>query len=266
MKRVIKININRFFRFRNISLLVIGIVSMIAYSLVKENEYSFLNPLEYYSFMVGAFLPILFPIIIIIICDLQFSNEIKNRFLVYERFREGDSDFVVSKLVSNIIIVFTVMFIVIFTPFIFAFYIEPLFNLIIYEPENLYNMTTQENQITSFTYSQLMQVHPLFFAVVYSAWVGLNGSLYSVLGFLCLLILENRFVALSIPFLVYQLGSFVIAILGVPTFLLNSTIFPFNIEQHAIWTTFVPFTFIFTICIILSIYIKKNKYELNSLQ
>lgn len=266
MASLIQRNLRYFFIKRNIIILCMGIIAMITYSVINASEYSFLEPLEYYTFIIGAFLPILFPLIIIMICNIQFSSEIKNRFIMYKRFRETNTNYLVSTLVSNLIIVFIVVFSFTFIPFIFAFYIEPFLQIIQYEPENLYNMTLEERQQTSFTYSQLMQFHPLVFATTYAIWVGVNGGLYSMLGFLFLLVLENRFIALSIPFLLYHLGSFIIAILGIPAFLFDATIFPFNINQHEIWTTFIPFSFILMVCVTLGIYIKKNRFELSNLQ
>lgn len=267
MTRLLRQELHKIISFKFVFLWSILIISPILYTLLRIKEYSLLDRLDFYELTMSTMLPLLFPLIVVLIYLVSFSNEITNNFIFYTRLRIDIENYLVTKFTINAILVFIIMFSFSFIPFVFAFYIEPLFNFIVYEPENS-GLTFSElirNSYERLTFSQLLEYGSFIYGFSYSVWVGLNGILYSSLGFLSLLLLKNRFLALSIPFLLYHLGSFIIAVLGFPMLLLDASIFPYNTIQFPIWVVFIPFLFILLICIGVYVYIRKSLYTLDNL-
>lgn len=137
-------------------------------------------------------------------------------------------------MIVNAIYAFVFSFLLVIIPFIFVFYIEPLLNIIHYEPIG-------GNTISSSTFDQYLEFGNFTYIGIYGLWVAINGVIYSTLALLLTLCITNPFLALSLPFVWYQVMNFVTAVFGLSYFSPVSTIFPFNIVQQDIWTVFVPF-------------------------
>lgn len=151
-------------------------------------------------------------------------------------------------------------FIFVFSYFIFSFYIESFFGLVSYHPEsyNLNEITVIENTYKRHTFTQLLEYGSITYGLFYSSWVASNAAAYASLGFLLVLIIENKFLALSIPFLLYLLGSFVMGAFSITKFRFADSVFPFNYIQQPIWTAFIPFLFLVVLCLILVIIVSKR--------
>ncbi|WP_338705507.1 ABC transporter permease [Priestia aryabhattai] len=244
------------------------ILAPVIYTLSTVKQYSLLDRLDLYELHLSTILPLLFPLIVVLIYLANFSGETKNNFLSYTRLRIDIKQYLRTKLIANNIIVFIIMFSFVFIPFLFAFYIEPSLGIINFEPENSGLNAAQllNNSYNRFTFSQLLEYGTFTYGFLYSAWVGLNGIVYATLGFFALLLINNRFLALSIPFLLYHLGSFIIAVVNVPMVLLDASIFPFNISQYPIWTAFIQLLFLCCIIFSLYIYTNKNLYRLDNVK
>lgn len=244
------------------------ILAPIIYTLLTVKQYSLIDRLDLYELNLSTILPLLFPLIVVLIYLANFSGEITNSFLSYTRLRVDIKQYLKTKLIANNIIVFIIMFSFVFIPFLFAFYIEPSFGMVTFEPENsgLSNTQLLNNSYNRFTFSQFLEYGSFTYGFLYSVWVGLNGVVYATLGFFALLLINNRFLALSIPFLLYHLGSFIIAVIDVPMILLDASIFPFNISQYPIWTAFIQFLFLSCICGALYVYTNKNLYRMDNIK
>lgn len=243
----IRKEINRTIIIRIILTITALVIITISYNLYRIDQYALINRLDFFSFNMSSFIPFLFPLFTVIIFAQPFSNEFTNDFIFYTHSRIDLKDYIHNKLVTNSFVVFVSFFATIFLIFIFSYYIEPLFDLVTYQPEQLIGLSTQEvlrYEESMFTFSQLVTYSPLLMGVIYSFWVGLNAVVYSTMAILTLLLIENTFIALSIPFLFYHISSFVVAVLGFENFLFDATIFPFNIEQQSLITIFPPFVIV----------------------
>ena len=261
-----EINNNISFKFIIVWFLII--ISPIIYNLFRLNQYSLLDSLDFFELTMTTILPLVFPLIVVIVYLVPFSNEITNNYLFYTRLRINVQRYLTIKFAANSIIVFVIMFSFIFIPFLFSFYIEPLFGIVNYEPETS-GLSTPElikNTYERLTFSQLLEYGSFTYGFLYSIWVGLNGVIYATIGFFALLLVKNKFLALSIPFLLYHLGSFIIAVADFPFLLLDASIFPYNTVQYPILIVFIPFLFLLFLCFGLYIYIKKNLYQLDSIR
>ncbi|TYS63938.1 ABC transporter permease [Bacillus infantis] len=233
--------------------LLILILPTVQFLLIKDN-YVFYRQLDLFLRLNSNFVPLLFPIIVVLVNATQFVGEQKNDFIQYTRLRIPLTTYLYGKLLTNAILTFTISFLIVFLPFVFSMYIEPFLGVVkIYPPDG--------NPIPYTTFEQLLFLGTLPYGIIYSIWVGLNGMMYATIALLAVMILDKPFVALSIPFIYYLLADFVTQVLGVFKFSPSSTIFPFSISQQPLWTVFVPFAVLCLAVIILGLYLKENLYK-----
>lgn len=243
MAKLLSIEIYRNFNLKN-GIIIAGLILIpIIFNISRIDQFSLVNPLDFFSFNMSVFLPFLFPLLVVLIYAQPFSNELSNNYITYTRVRIDFKKYILIKLVSNSIVVFISFFIVVFIVFLFSYYLEPYLGLVNYEPENvkLTSGSLLDYDINKFTFTQLIKYSTLLYGFTYSGWVALNAVLYSSMAIIATLLFRNTFVALSMPFLFYHIGSFVIAVVGFPMFLLDASIFPFNIVQQPIYIAFIPF-------------------------
>lgn len=147
--------------------------------------------------------------------------------------------------------------------FVFLVCIEPYLSLVNYRPELVVDSVAELARFDQelFTFSQSIASSPWLFAFVYADWVALNAVAYSTWAILCLLLIPNIFIALSIPFLFYHIASFIIALLGFPEFLFDASIFPFNVVQQNIITILLPFSVIIMLNILTYLLFLKRDRE-----
>ncbi|GCD84380.1 ABC transporter permease [Parageobacillus thermoglucosidasius] len=232
---------------------LILVLPTIQFLLIKEN-YVYYRQLDLFLRLNSNFVPLLFPIIMVLVYAIYFVGEQKNLFIPYVRIRIPLATYLFSKLIVNAILSFLIAFLMVFVPFIFSMYIEPGLGIVHLYPAD-------GNPIPYTTFEQLLFLGTLPYGIIYSLWVGLNGMMYATMGLLLVMILEKPFVALSIPFMYYLLGNFITQILGYEQFSPTYTIFPFSISQQPLWTVFVPFTILCIVIIILGFYLKENLYK-----
>ena len=209
--------------------------------------------------IISGYIPLLFPVILIIVYLIDFTKEQKNNFITYTRARITLTTYILSKGLTNAIITGLNIFLMIFLSFVFAVYIEPNYIKVID-----YTQTSQLSGPSSsykVTFYQFLPYGELTYGLVYSLWVTLNAVVYSTISFLLLLILKRPYIALSVPFLFYHIFNFITGILGYPKFSPISTIFPFNIVQMPLWTVLIPFTFLFVVLVLLFFKVIRNKEE-----
>lgn len=203
----------------------------------KMNSYVFLKPIDVFYTMLDEFIPLLFPVLVIVIYLISFSHEQKNHFILVTRPRVPLNVYILSKGLINGFLTGAVIFFMVFLSFIFALYIEPHLHIIDYSTMSaMYHGESQE-----VTFSQLLSLGSFAYGLCYSFWVSLNAIVYATIAFLLMLLIKSTFLALSTPFLFYHVFNFVAGVLGVPQFSPISTLFPFNIEQQPLWTVFLPF-------------------------
>lgn len=236
--------------------LLILIPFIIRFLTIKQG-YVFYESSEVFEEIISGFIPMLFPILLLAIYITSFVNEQKNNYLIYTKTRVWTPTYIVSKGIVNGILCFIIAFLMIFVPFIFAIYIEPLLGIVQFYPSG-------QNSLSSSTFNFLSNSGLLSYGIGYSLWVAINGVTYATLTFILTLIINNSFVALSLPFISYQIMNFITGILGYSKFSPISTIFPFNIMSQEVWTTLIPFSIIWIIILSLIMYIWVTKRELTN--
>lgn len=170
------------------------------------------------------------------------------------------------KLTANIMLTFLLYTALILVCFLFAYYIEPYLGIVTFDP--LYGLTKEEiaiNNITMHTFTQILNQGVFTYAILYSCWLGMNAALYSAIGFYLVILIKNKFLALSLPFIIYLVGSFTLLGLGIEDYRPNNALFPFDRIQAPIWTAFVPFLVLLLVLIGLIIYVHKKHTDIESL-
>ncbi|RFA32134.1 ABC transporter permease [Virgibacillus dokdonensis] len=233
---------------------IIILVPTLRFYTIKEG-YQFFEPIEVFQEMVSTIIPLLFPALVIVIYLPTFLQEQRNNFISYTRTRIPLNAYLLSKALMNACLTGLVTFLLIFIPFVFAMYVEPNLEIIYYSPID------ENTIIPSTTFSQFLSYGDLAYGLVYSLWVSINAALYSTIAFMLLLVLNNPFVAISIPFLFYHIFNFITGVLAVPQFSPLSTIFPFNIVEQPFWTLLIPFSFLVFVLIGLYVFANRNKSE-----
>ncbi|WP_152080807.1 ABC transporter permease [Sporolactobacillus terrae] len=240
--------LKRAITFRNLFvwITIIALLPLVTFG-IKMHGYVFLKPLDVFYAMLDGFIPLLFPILVIVIYLISFSQEQKNHFILFTRPRIPLNIYILSKGLINGFLTGAVIFFMVFLSFLFALYIEPHLKLIDYS--TMSTMYRGEGRVV--TFSQVLSLGSFTYGVCYSLWVSINAIVYATLAFLLMLLIKSTFLALSAPFLFYHVFNFVTGVFGVPQFSPISTLFPFNIEQQPLWTVLLPFIFLlFVLCVL----------------
>lgn len=255
-------------------LCAVGIMASLPliYFFIVHRSYEFSTSYDIFTFLLSGILELTFPILVALIYLGSFSLEIDERFLFYTRSRISIKNYLALKFSVNFFLCFSIFFLFTFSMFILAFYVLPHYEVIQAGFANaetsffaLNNLTAEAYTLSHHTFTQLFAYGPLAYGIFYSIWVGLNAALYGSFGFLLLLVLNNRFFALALPYIFYLVGSFVLGAIDLRIFRFHYSIFPFGFVQQPFWVPFVPFTFLVFICLLLFWYIKKNSESLDNL-
>lgn len=246
-----------------LSCLVIMSLPM-AYFLLRYSQYTFSSEYDVFTFFLDSFVPIVFVIFAVLVYTGMFAQEVSNRFIVYTRLRISLKKLLSIKFAANFTITFGVFFIFIFAYFVFAYYVEPIIGLVRYDPSffALNGTTVEEYTVKQNTFSQLLAYGEIIYGFIYSLWVAINAALFATFAFLLVLLLDNSFVALSLPFGLYLVQSFFMGAFGLVKYQFFQAVFPFNYMQLPIWTSLVPTAALFGVCLFLLGYlILTNRLE-----
>ncbi|MBP2000812.1 hypothetical protein J2Z69_001843 [Paenibacillus shirakamiensis] len=245
---------------------LLTLIAIISFAIYKSQHYILRDTLEYFSFVLNSALPIIFPIITVLVYVATFSGEVHHRFLVYTRMRRPILTTLYIKLLANIILTFLFFFSLIYICFLFAYYIEPHIGIAKYEPAGfgLTKDNIEADTYTRYTFTQLLQYGTITYSILYSFWVAMNAALYAGISFFLVLFIKNRFLALSLPFIIYVITIFTLISLDLEIYRLNYVIFPFDRVQDPLWKPFIPFIILLLILLCFLLYVKRNPSKVDS--
>lgn len=253
---------------RGRAVLVVAVVILVPVvsGLIARGGYSLWDGADYFSLQLSNLVPLLFPFLVVAIYLPRLSDEFANGFTRSVRTRTTIGTYLASRLVAAAILAFLTFAAMVVVVWLVSFVADPLLGL------NDYGSAAppgQEDPIpplaTRFTFSQLFAYSSAMFGVGYAAWVGINAATYAVLGGLALALVENRFIALSVPAIVYWLGSFVTAVLGWEEFSPSTSVFPFSITQQEIWQPFVQWGILLVAVASAVVVMRKREYDVPGL-
>ncbi|WP_025784595.1 hypothetical protein [Sporosarcina sp. D27] len=218
-----------------------------------NGSYQFFRPLEVHSQLFSSSaIALLFPILLVPLFSGSYANEKNDNFLLYVKPRVNLTDYLFAKGLVNGLVTLIVAFLMIFTPFMFIEYLDPFLHVIQYE-------TNYYEPVSVGTFEFLNEKSVFLYGVFYSLWVAINGALYVTVAYLLSILIKNRFVALSVPFLWWFIMNFVAGVLGFESFSPVYSVFPFLITSQPIWVVFIPFITLIAAIVGLLIFIKLKK-------
>lgn len=189
-----------------------------------------IGPFDFYAYLIqhDSALPLIFPLVAVLPYALGFSSKLSHRYLTYTRTRASIRRTLIRHLGRNAMITFGVFLVVGLIPTLFVIWGQPHF-----EPD-AYGFETPEAIRAALlhwkTFSQLLIYGEWAPVLAYSSWLALNAALYSTLAMCTLLMVPNRILGLSLPWVGYLLISFLSAVLWLETYSI-ALAFPFNLTQ-----------------------------------
>ncbi len=266
--KTVRSDLKKTFLSWKVTLLLLALLALPSvYATAISDGYALFGPADFFTLIIPFALPLVFPLIAVALYALPFSNELSHRYIVYTRTRSNIRRYLTSKALANIVVAFVAFFLAAFIPFLWAFVVEPSVGVINPYRQTMVGLSPAELEAypaTVNTFSQLLSIGPWAYGLGYSLWLGMNGALYASIGFLLLLVVPNRFVALSIPFIGYHIANFVFAVLTIPQYS-PAIVFPFNLTQFPLWVPFVPFTVLAVLALSLALYVRRRTRELDVL-
>lgn len=255
----VKNTVNRNYIMKGIGIMMIPFIICF----IQMNDYAFGNEYDFFTFLLGEFVMLLFVVPLLFIYVIPFSHEVKNRYIVYTRLRIPLPIYLKVKFQANIILTFCIVFLFVFVCFLFCFYLEPLLKFAqiderFFETGNYYTLYSENSAVsaltTFFTYGSLV------FGFVYSIWIALNAVLWVSFAFLLVLLIKNQYIALTMPFVFYLLQNFLFGALHLYHLRFYTFIFQFNYLQLPLFQAMTPF-FMLSLIVLLLLGVTKQRIK-----
>jgi hypothetical protein len=213
-------------------LVVLVLFSLLPTMQNYENRMWFgtIGPFDFYAYLIqhNSVLPLVLPLVAALPYALTFSGTLSHRYLTYTRVRASIRRTLTNQLLRNGLTTFVVFLLVGLVPQLFVILGAPH-----YEPE-AYGYDTPESvaaaQLSWKTFSQLLAYGAWAPVVAYAGWLAVNAALYSTLAMCTVLLVPNRIMGLSLPWVGYLLTSFVTAVAGLEAYSI-ALVFPFDLTQ-----------------------------------
>ncbi|MFT4123232.1 MAG: hypothetical protein QM635_05305 [Microbacteriaceae bacterium] len=185
--------------------------ALVVLSLLPVNV-AFDSPYRVFAYTIGSSgIVLAYPVAAVAISLIGFGQELARRWAVLTRTRVSLRRYLAAKAVANAVSAFTVFFVVTFLVAAVILLIEPTLGWRTYE-------TFPGDEVTapaaSSRLSQLIATSTALYALAYAAWSGLNAAVWASVGFGFLLVVRNRFVALSAPTLLVIVATLGMSVAG----------------------------------------------------
>lgn len=231
---------------------------------VLSRDALYAYPLSAFGTAMSSPVSLALPLIAVAVYLLSFSREIEARFVVYTRTRCSIVRYLTEKASANAIAVFLVFFVYAAISFIVVVWVAPAAGWLQFDPAGYGTHYAAPDEFVRF--SELWAVSPAVYGLVYAIWCGVNGSIWASLGLLALLLVPNRFVALSLPFGACIALTAVLSLLGLDVFSPYPLWILFGYTQSAAWTALVPIGILTIICSTVLVSILRRSSHIDALQ
>ncbi len=193
----------------------------------------FRDDLDILALIVTSPLQLVFPLVVCVAANTRFAAELGHRFVAATRTRAPIERYLGAKVASSAILGAASGSLFALLPCILAFGVWPLLGNPSVDP-GVYGLTTGEavrDAGNRFSFTELIPISTLLYALVYSAWVAFAGAMYGAMGVLTLSLAKNRLLGFSAPFLIFIAQSVLVALVGDVRFALVFSLFPFGLDQ-----------------------------------
>ncbi|MFD1716056.1 hypothetical protein ACFSBZ_16395 [Amnibacterium flavum] len=200
------------------------------------------NNVDLYGEVMGSAVVLVAPLLAVLIGCLPLFSATRRRVVGHTRTDLDPEVYLGTKAVAAVTCTFVVFFLSAFLPYLLLVLVWPSLGNPGIDP-SLYGLTAEEGRAaaqSAASYTQLLSIGEVAYGVIYGAWVGLGGATYCLLGLLALIVVPNRYLALTLPFVIYVLQSLVWGLIGFPTGALLFSLYPFGLEQQSIASAAAP--------------------------
>ncbi|MDR0959615.1 MAG: hypothetical protein LBM23_04545 [Propionibacteriaceae bacterium] len=223
-----------------ISLLVFSLASnYFIYDLVVPNS-TLAFPAGLYDLLLSSSpLGLVLPLVMAVPFTLPWVAWIRNRFATYARLRIGARRMLAASYFGNAIVSFLVFFLIGFIPYFWV-----AFGDVTYHPESWHLLTSEdikEAEETYSTFSQFSAWGSWGYPLMYSLWLAMNAVLYSAVSLSLVILVRNKALAISLPWISYLIAIYTFAVLWLEAYS-PTLVWPFNLTQQPLWHLLVPLT------------------------
>jgi len=176
---------------------------------------------------------LVFPALAVLPFTVVAVSATRNNFLLYTRTRRRIRSTLVRLYIGAAVVTFAVFAIIMLTYELGAM-VSEVAGTVDYVPGRV-----DRTPETTTTFSQLMVYGTGAYYAFQCVWFGVNAAAYAVLGLSCVLVIRQPVVALLLPWLVFVVVGFGMAVLGLEAFS-PFTVAPANLTQLPMWMPMVP--------------------------
>lgn len=173
-------------------------------------------------------LVLLFPLVVAIPFALAFSGELSHRYAVYTRTRVPLRGYLAARFGANAVVVFITFVLVGLLPQLFV-----VLGSTTYRPQDYHLSSPSEilnAEIGWTTFSQFRADGTWGLPIAFALWLGINAVLYSSLTMCALVVVSNRALAISLPWMIYLVAYVGMAVMRLEAYG-PSLVFPFGLTQ-----------------------------------
>lgn len=255
-------------------LAVLVIAFPVASTLAVADATTFTTAMQLFTTMLSGSLPLLFPVIVACFGCLTLTWRLSHGFVALTAVRTSIRADLARRALANAALVGAIFFSTVVVAAVVAFEVVSRAQLITFRPESMLTYPeglpfspaqVRRSDLSNNTWSFLYAAGWPVYAVIYGAFVALAAAAWSSLCFLLVLVVANRYLALSVPFIVCEVANFLAALAGHPEFSPLSSVFPFNITAQPLWTAFVPVGVVIVATAALATWCWRNVDRLESL-
>jgi len=215
------------------------------------------------AFTLGFdYFSLVFPLLAVAVYVVGFSSKLSHGWISSVRTRTDIGAYLTREALRNAAMSFAVFFAAVMLLAVVAFGVLPVIGAIPnFSPEVLSDEAVRTLTMEYSTFTQLAQASVWLYAVVYAAWVGVWGAVFSTLAFVTLLFTGNRLVAFFLPIVLYWVENIVLSLAGLEVYRAVTSAFPFSITQQPIGFAAVPLVWWFVAAGLLEFLVVRRRFE-----
>ncbi len=204
----------------------------IAWTVTKDAIFAY--PLSAFGTSMSSPLSVVLPLIAVGIYLFRLGRELQERFIVSVRARIDVRRYLTVKAEATAATAFLFFFAYAAVSFIAMVYVLPPTGLLRFDPAG----TVTAEHFARF--SELWSVSPALYGLVYALWCGLNGAVWALIGFVALLSVPNRLIALAVPVVGVLVLTVALTLFGLDIFAPYPLWILFGYVQAPAWTALAP--------------------------
>lgn len=208
------------------------IAAPVAWTATKDAVFAY--PLSAFATAMESPVSVVLPLIAVGLYLVRFSRELSDRFVVNVRARLDVRRYLGTKAAATAATAFLFFFIYAFVAFVAMVYVLPPTGALRFDPTG----SVAADHFARF--SELWSVSPLLYGLVYAVWCGLNGVVWALVGFIAVLLVPNKLLALAVPVASVLLLSVAANLVGFDLLAPYTLWILFGYIQAPPWTALAP--------------------------